>query len=122
MSKTILIVEDNEKNLKLFKIIIDSIRHRTFTAKNGEECVRIAKEEIPDLILMDIQMPTMDGIAALKILKSDVRTEKIPVVALTSYAMKGDKERLLKEGFVHYIPKPIDKNSFIEDIEKIKEI
>ncbi len=119
MSKTVLIVEDNEKNLKLFKVIIDSMGHKTITVKDGEEGVKTAIEKIPDLILMDIQMPVMDGITALRILKSDARTENIPVIALTSYAMKGDRERLLKEGFVHYISKPIDKNSFIEDVGEI---
>jgi len=121
MKKTILIIEDYDKSLRLFKLIIDSMGHRVLTAMDSEEGLRIAREERPDLILMDIQMPRMDGIEALKLLKADTRTEAIPVIALTSYVMKGDRERLLAEGFTHYIPKPIDKNSFIEDIKRVLE-
>jgi two-component system cell cycle response regulator DivK len=115
----ILIVEDNEKNLKLFQIIIESLGYETLLAKNGEEGVRMAKEQIPDLIIMDIQMPVMDGISTLKVLRSNKKTKDIPVIALTSYAMKGDKERLLEIGFIDYISKPISKDSFIEVVEKV---
>lgn len=115
----VLIVDDNKKNLKLFKLIVNSLGYETFTAIDGEEGVRIAKEKIPDLILTDIQMPVMDGIAALKELRSDKATKDIPVIALTSYAMKGDREKLLGQGFNEYIAKPIDKNNFIEVIQKI---
>jgi CheY-like chemotaxis protein len=115
----ILIVEDNEKNLKLFSVIVRSIGYEALTAMNGEEGVTIAKDKLPDLILMDIQMPLMDGITALNILKSDERTKDIPVIALTSYAMAGNKEKFLGLGFSDYISKPIDKNSFIEVIQRI---
>ena len=115
----ILIVEDNEKNLKLFSVIIKSLGYEILTAMNGEEGVKIAKEESPDLILMDIQMPVMDGITAFNILKSDEKTKNIPVIALTSYAMAGDRERFLGSGFVDYISKPIDKDGFIKTIEDI---
>jgi two-component system cell cycle response regulator DivK len=115
----ILIVEDNEKNLKLFSVIIKSLGYETLTARNGEEGVTIAKKDSPDLILMDIQMPVMDGITALNILKSDERTKNIPVIALTSYAMTGDRERFLGLGFSAYISKPIDKDGFIKAIENI---
>ena len=117
----ILIVEDNEKNLKLFKIIVESLGHETLTATNGEDGVMIAKEKLPDLILMDIQMPKIDGVAAFKLLQKDERTRRIPVIALTSYAMKGDRERLLEEGFSDYLSKPIDKNNFIAVIKKVFE-
>ena len=115
----ILIIEDNEKNLKLFSVIVKSLGYEILTAMNGEEGVKIAKEESPDLILMDIQMPVMDGITAFNILKSDEKTKNIPVIALTSYAMAGDRERLLAAGFVDYISKPIDKDGFIKTIEDI---
>lgn len=114
----ILIVEDNEQNLKVFKIIIESLSYEALLAKNGEEGVRMAKEQIPDLILMDIQMPVMDGIAAKKALQLEEKTKDIPVVAITSYAMKGDRERLLELGFSNYIAKPISKDIFIEAVQK----
>lgn len=116
--KKILIVEDNEKNLKLFKVIVESLGYETLSAVNGEEGIRIAKEHIPDLIVMDIQMPIMDGMSAMRVLRSDERAKDIPVIALTSYAMKGNKVRLLEVGFIDYISKPISKDSFIETIEK----
>ena len=118
MKKKILIVEDNEKNLKLFSVITTSLGYETLTAPDGEEGVRSALERLPDLIIMDVQMPKMDGISALKIIRSMEETKHIPVIALTSYAMKGDKERLLECGFSAYIAKPIEKNAFIEIIEK----
>lgn len=119
MSGTVLIIDDNEKNLKLFKLIIESIGHKVLCTRKSTEGIALANEHLPDLILMDIQMPEIDGIEAFGILKKEERTAKIPVIALTSYAMKGDRERFLKEGFAHYIPKPIEKNSFIEDIKRI---
>jgi two-component system cell cycle response regulator DivK len=115
----ILIVEDNEKNLKLFSVIIKSLGYETLTAMNGEEGVKMAKENAPDLILMDIQMPVMDGLAAMKALRAKPETASIPVIALTSYAMKEDKERFLAEGFDGYISKPIDKNAFIDAVLKM---
>jgi len=114
----ILIIEDNEKNLKLFSVITKSLGYEILTAMNGEEGVNMAKENAPDLILMDIQMPVMDGITALNILKSDEKTKNIPVIALTSYAMTGDRERFLGLGFSDYISKPIDVNKFKEVIGK----
>ncbi|EMS77410.1 response regulator [Desulfotignum phosphitoxidans] len=118
--KKILIIEDNEKNLKLFSIITRSLGYEILTAENGAKGVAIAKKEFPRLvlILMDIQMPVMDGITALNMLKSDQRTAGIPVIALTSFAMAGDRKRLLAEGFTGYISKPIDKNQFLKSVKK----
>lgn len=117
----VLIVEDNEKNLKLFRLIISSLGYEILTAGNGVEGVRVAKEARPDLILMDIQMPIMDGLSAIDLLKSDERTRNIPVMALTSYAMKGDRERFLEHGFADYIAKPVSKDSLINAVKKILE-
>lgn len=114
----VLIVDDNEMNLKLFTVHIRALGCELLTARDGEEGVRVAKASLPNLILMDIQMPGMDGIAALHALQSDERTKAIPVIALTSYAMKGDKERFLNDGFVDYISKPIDKDSFMESVTR----
>jgi two-component system cell cycle response regulator DivK len=121
VKKTVLIVEDYEKSLKLFKLLVGSLGHEVLTAGDSDEGIRIARERTPDLILMDIQMPGRDGIETLKLLRADARTRAIPVIALTSYVMKGDRERLLAEGFTHYIPKPIDKNSFLQDVQRIME-
>ncbi|MEW6109303.1 MAG: response regulator [Nitrospirota bacterium] len=118
MGKKILIVDDNEKNIKLLRFLLRKSGYETLEAENGEEGVRLAKENLPDLILMDIQMPAMDGIEALKILGSEDMTSKIPVIALTSYAMKGDKERLIAEGFDGYVSKPINTKEIIEIVKK----
>ncbi|HAK88236.1 MAG TPA: hypothetical protein DHV16_08315 [Nitrospiraceae bacterium] len=115
----VLIVEDNEKNLKLFKLLVTSTGCEVVTAANGEEGIKAAREEKPVLIVMDIQMPVMDGISAMGLLKSDEATRDIPVVALTSYAMKGDRERFLREGFADYIAKPIDTDVFLDTIKTI---
>lgn len=115
----ILIVDDSEKNLKLFKLIIASMGHEIMTAGNGEEGIKKAKEELPDLILMDIQMPVMDGVSAVNVLSADEATKNIPVIALTSYAMKGDRERFLQHGFTDYISKPIDTDNFMDTIKKV---
>lgn len=117
----VLIAEDNDKNLKLFKLIISYIGYEALTAKNGEEAVAMARTEMPDLILMDIQMPVMDGLSAMDILRSDEATRAIPVIALTSYAMKGDKERFLEHGFADYIAKPVSKDALIKAVKKVLE-
>ena len=114
----ILIIEDNKNNQKLFKIIIDSLSFTSLLAKNGEEGILIAKKELPDLILLDIQMPVMDGVKVFKVLQDDENTKKIPVIALTSYAMKGDKEHLLNLGFNDYISKPFIIEDFKNKITK----
>ncbi|MDP2168331.1 MAG: response regulator [Thermodesulfovibrionales bacterium] len=114
----ILVVDDNEKNLKLFRLIISSMGFETLTATDGQEGVRLAKEKLPDLILMDIQMPKMDGYAALNALRSGENTKAIPAIALTAYAMRGDRERLLEYGFTDYISKPIEKEGFIKTIRE----
>ena len=114
----ILIAEDNEKNRKLMQVILQKAGYKIAVAENGEDVICLAKKVIPELILMDIQMPVMDGVEAIRILKSDPETKDIPVIALTSYAMEGDRERFLREGFNGYIPKPIKVKSFIETIKK----
>ncbi|MDO8445214.1 MAG: response regulator [Deltaproteobacteria bacterium] len=119
--RKVLIVEDNEMNLKLFRLIIGSLGYEVFSARNGEEGVRMAKEIVPDLILMDIQMPVMDGITAMDNIKATEGIKDIPVIALTSYAMKGDRERLLQHGFVDYIAKPVRKDSLIMAAKKVLE-
>jgi len=119
MSKRVLIVDDDEKNLKLMRILIQNAGYETIEAANGEEAVRLAKEHIPALILMDKRMPVMDGITATKILKAEPTTAKIPIIATTASAMKGDRERIMREaGFDDYVPKPIDAKSFMNLVKK----
>jgi len=108
----ILIIEDNEKNRKLFTLVLGAAGHESLLAANGEAGLMAAKELQPDLILMDIQMPVMDGISAFKALQADEKTRAIPVIAVTSYAMKGDLERFIAMGFSGYMAKPIDVNAF----------
>ncbi|MBN1444957.1 MAG: response regulator [Candidatus Omnitrophica bacterium] len=115
----ILIVEDNEINLKLFKRIVSSMGHETLTANNGREGIEIAAENLPDMVLMDIKMPVMDGSEAMKVLKAGEKTKKIPVIAVTAYAMKGDRERFLGEGFTDYIAKPVNREEFIKTVKSV---
>lgn len=118
----VLIVEDNPQNLKLFTVIIKAMKHSCLTAVDGEEGVQKAQQHNPDLILMDIQMPKKDGIAALRELRAERGTKDIPVVALTSYAMKGDRERFLAEGFDGYMEKPINSELFMAMIRKYEDL
>jgi two-component system cell cycle response regulator DivK len=95
----ILIIDDDDKNRKLLRVVLQSNGYETIEAENGEDGIKLAKEKNPSLILMDVQMPVMDGITVMKILKSEKSMAGIPIIALTSHAMKGDKERFLEAGF-----------------------
>ncbi len=108
MAKLILMVEDEPRNLTLLRDLLQVSGYKTIEATDGEQGVELAKSNKPDLILMDVQMPKMDGLEATRILKADTTTSNIPVLALTSYAMKGDKERILEAGCDGYLAKPID--------------
>jgi CheY-like chemotaxis protein len=105
--RKILIVDDNELNLKLCCAILKD-RYRVFTAARAEEALESAKRLLPDLILMDLQLPGIDGLTATRRLKSDPDLKAIPVIALTSFAMVGDREKALAAGCDEYISKPID--------------
>jgi CheY-like chemotaxis protein len=112
----ILVVEDNEKNMKLFRDVLQAKGYVPIEAPSGEEAVELAFEHVPDLILMDVQLPGIDGIEALSRIRADERTMSIPVVALTAQAMSGDRERFLDSGFDGYISKPVDVVEFIETV------
>ena len=103
----ILIVEDNPKNLKLIRDVLQFRGYATLEAETAEAGVTLALEQQPALVLMDVQLPGMDGNTAMQALKADTRTRHIPIIAMTALAMKGDKERLLAEGFDGYMAKPI---------------
>jgi len=117
MGKTILIVEDEPKNMKLLRDLLQRFGYEILEASDGEEGVISAREKIPNLILMDIMMPKMDGLEATRIIKADTKTKHIPVIALTSYAMKGDREKTIEAGCDGYIAKPIDIQEVLKTIE-----
>lgn len=118
MAKKILIVEDNEMNMRLIREILRYHGYEIIEARNGEEGIAMARELLPDLILMDIQMPVMDGYEAMTKLKADPATQRINVIAISSFAMKGDKEKYLAAGFDDYITKPIDTRQIPDIIKK----
>ena len=107
MPHKILIVEDNENNRSLLWDILSFHGHEVSVASDGQEGVNLARELMPDLILMDIQMPGMDGMTAGSILKGDPATSELKIIALTSFAMRGDQEKILAVGFDGYLSKPI---------------
>jgi two-component system cell cycle response regulator DivK len=113
----ILVVEDNGKNMKLFRDVLLAKGYRTLEATSGEEAVALAVEHSPDLVLMDIQLPDIDGVAALGRLRADARTASLPVLALTAQAMEGDRERFLAAGFDGYVSKPVNIAEFVATVE-----
>jgi CheY-like chemotaxis protein len=119
MTKVILIVEDEPINLKLVGDLLKRIGYITIEATDGKQGVELARAKKPDLILMDIQMPVMDGLEATRVLKADATTKNIPVLALTSYAMEGDKERILEAGCDGYLTKPIDIQEFVKEVTNL---
>jgi CheY-like chemotaxis protein len=114
----VLVVEDNEKNMKLFRDVLQAKGYVPLEATSGEQAVELATEHVPDLILMDVQLPGIDGIEALGRIRGDERTAAIPVVALTAQAMAGDRERFLESGFDGYISKPVNVVEFIETVAR----
>ena len=116
-TKTVLIVEDNELNMKLFHDLLDAHGYAILQTKDGMEALDIAREHRPDLILMDIQLPEVSGLEVTKWLKEDDDLHSIPVIAVTAFAMKGDEERIRQGGCEAYISKPISVPRFIETIK-----
>ena len=116
--KTILVVEDNELNMKLVRGLIKIGKYGMLEAIDAESGIEQIREQRPDLVLMDIQLPGMDGLSATKIIKEDPSLKDIPVVALTSYAMQGDEEKALEAGCTGYIAKPIDTRKFLETVSQ----
>jgi two-component system, cell cycle response regulator DivK len=108
----VLIVEDNPRNLKLARDILNHAGYPTLEAETAEDGLALARAQHPALVLMDVQLPGMDGVEALGLLRSDPVTADIPVIALTAFAMKDDRERFLAAGFDHYLEKPLDVRAF----------
>jgi CheY-like chemotaxis protein len=114
----VLIAEDNAKNMKLVGDVLEAKGYRTLRATTGERAVELANEQLPDVILMDVQLPGIDGIEALCRLRNNNRTASIPVIALTAQAMQGDRERFLAAGFDDYISKPINIVDFVSVVQR----
>ncbi|MFQ5593449.1 MAG: response regulator [Anaerolineae bacterium] len=118
MKPTILVIEDNEQNLYLITFILERNGYRVVQARDGREGIELAGRVRPALILLDIQLPAMDGYQVARRLKEMAETRDIPIVAVTSYAMVGDRERILAAGCTGYIEKPINPDTFIAEIEQ----
>lgn len=118
MSKRVLIVEDNELNMKLFRDLLEAHGIATIETRNGNNVLKIAREEKPDLILMDIQLPEVSGLDVTRWLKDDEELKSIPVIAVTAFAMKGDEQKIREGGCEDYISKPISVLKFMETIQK----
>lgn len=116
MPKTVMIVEDNELNMKLFHDLLEAHGYRTVETRNGMEAMDLARAHRPDLIIMDIQLPEKSGLDVTRDLKADPELRRIPVVAVTAFAMKGDEERIRAGGCEAYLSKPISVAKFIETI------
>lgn len=116
MNACILIVDDNATNLKLASEVLEMEGYRVMRAADAEQALRILEGTVPDLILMDIALPGMDGLTLTRQLKSSARLSKVPIVALSAFAMKGDEARAMASGCDGYIVKPIDTRKFSEQI------
>lgn len=114
----ILVVEDNEKNVKLFRDVLQAMGYRTLEATTGGQAVELATRHGPDLVLMDIQLPDVDGVEALDRLRADERTASIPVLAVTAQAMRGDRNRFLRAGFDAYLSKPVNIGELVSVVEQ----
>jgi len=118
-NELILIIEDNEKNRKLVRDVLQVKGYATIESETAEDGLRLALEKSPALILMDIQLPGMDGITALKHLKADPKTKAIPVIAVTASAMTHNRETMLAEGFDGYQTKPISIKDFLQEVRRV---
>lgn len=119
MTPAILIIEDTPANMKLFTVILKSAGYSVLQASTAQEGITLARIAQPDLVLMDIQLPTMSGIEATMLLKADPATSDIPIIALTAFAMKGDEERIRAAGCDGYLSKPIHHHQLIETITHV---
>jgi CheY-like chemotaxis protein len=118
-NELILIIEDNEKNRKLCRDVLQVKGYRTFESETAEDGLKLALDQSPDLVLMDIQLPGMDGITAMKQLKADPKTQSIPIIAITASAMTHNRTTMLAEGFDGYQTKPISLKDFLGEIERV---
>ncbi len=118
MKPKILVIEDNEQNIYLVTFILENHGYEVVQARDGRRGIELAKQAQPDLILLDIQLPVMDGYAVARELRRYSALAEVPIVAVTSYAMVGDRERVLAAGCTGYIEKPIDPETFMAEVEQ----
>lgn len=118
-ARKILVVEDNDMNMQLVEFLLEEGGYDIVKATSGEEALAITRDgAAPDLILMDIHLPGMDGLSVVRAMKDDARTARIPILALTAHAMRGDRDRFLDAGCDGYISKPIDVKTFLTSIQQ----
>ena len=115
---TVLVVEDNEMNMQLVEYLLEEGGFDILKASSGEEALQLTHDQTPDLVLMDIHLPGMDGLSVVRQMKEDSRTKTIPILALTAHAMRGDRDRFLQAGCDGYISKPIDVKTFVPSIQR----
>ena len=115
----ILIVEDNDKNMKLARDVLQNKGYQTLEAVTGEDGVQLAKQHVPDLVLMDIQLPGINGIEAFKQIRADAKTAKVPVVALTASVTPTDRSAISAAGFDAFVSKPINLKEFLETVKRL---
>ncbi len=118
LPKTVLVVEDNELNMKLFHDLLDAHGYHVLQATNGQDAMVLAREHVPDLILMDIQLPEVSGLEVTKWIKDDEALAAIPIIAVTAFAMKGDEERIRAGGCEDYVAKPISVSAFVDKVKR----
>ncbi len=118
MKRNILIIEDNEQNLYLLRFILEKKGFQVFAAKEGQGGIELAASLKPDLILLDIQLPVMDGYTVARLLRETAELDEVPIIAVTSYAMAGDREKALEAGCTGYIEKPINPETFVRQVEQ----
>jgi two-component system, cell cycle response regulator DivK len=118
MKRKILVIEDNEQNLYLIRYILEDSDYEVFAAWDGKQGIELAASLMPDLILLDIQLPGMNGYDVARKLREDSNLADTPIVAVTSYAMPGDREKAMEAGCNGYIEKPIDPDTFDQQVEK----
>jgi two-component system cell cycle response regulator DivK len=121
-NELILIIEDNEKNRKLARDVLQVKGYQTIESETAEEGLKLAEEKFPALILMDIQLPGMDGVTAMKRLKADANTKSIPIIAITASAMTNNRTSMLAEGFDGYQTKPITLKDFLGEVERLLKV
>lgn len=122
MRARILVIEDNPANLELMRYLLQSFGHTVLTAPDGEAGVAMVRSERPDLVLCDVQLPKLDGIGVAREIRSDATLRDVPLIAVTAFAMVGDRDKMLQAGFDGYLPKPITPETFLQEIESFLHI
>jgi two-component system cell cycle response regulator DivK len=117
--QTVLVVEDTPANIKLVTMLLEKDGYQVLQAENGTDGIRLAQLYLPDIILMDIQLPDMDGLTAIRLLREGEETRHLKIVALTAFAMEGDEDKMLENGCDGYIAKPIRYQSFLQEVKRV---